>query len=173
MIKQQTSEEIEKDYVELFVNYNNFLSDKWKTPFLFETWNWEGDETVLPYKLLYLTKLSPISSLYSEAKLKEILRNNYYNNSKFDKKSFFFITHRSDTAGCVYLNYKQEENIFVIDFLIVNGKKYSNRGVEQALINLAINKALEKKDRPIIKFNKSTTNIKLDEILNSMGLLFK
>jgi len=102
------------------------LSDKWKTPFLFETWNWEGDETVLPYKLLYLTKLSPISSLYSEAKLKEILRNNYYNNSKFDKKSFFFITHRSDTAGCVYLNYKQEENIFVIDFLIVNGKKYSN-----------------------------------------------
>jgi hypothetical protein len=184
------------EYIQIWLDINKFNPDEWKTPFLFETWNWEGDKTILPYKLLQLAKLSKIAYQFSsEEKFKEYLRINYYMHPDFDKKSFYFITHRSDTVGCVYLNYSKEEKSYIIDFLIVNDKKYKNKGIEEALINLAIKRAieLEKKDKnsndsdnlnylidtdimsdiPKIIIRNSTMNIKIEETLHKMGLFLK
>jgi hypothetical protein len=76
------------------------------------------------------------------------LKVNYYNNINFDKKSFFFITHRSEVAGCVYLNAmtnteNEDEINYCIEYLLVN-KKHTNKGVEKGLVGLAIKRAKEK-----------------------------
>jgi len=185
------TESFKSDNIEICLDLSFFYPNEWKTPFLFETWNWEGDETILPYKLLQLAKLSNIQSQFSsEEKFKDYLKLNYYMQSDFDKKSFYFITHRSDTAGCVYVSFSKEEKCYIIDFLIVNDKKYSNKGIEEALINLAIKRAIELdknkndidnlkyitnnnyiKEIPTIKIRNDTSNIKIKETLNKMGLL--
>lgn len=154
------------------LDLTNFKLDEWKTPYLFETWNWEGDETILPFKWLQLAKFSPFALNYSDEKLKEFLGSKYYNDKNFDKKSFFFITHRSDTAGCVYVNHFKGDNTFHIDFLILNDKKYRHKGIEQALVNLAIKRAVQlnnEKDTKIY-INRATSNVKIKEILNIMGI---
>ena len=77
----------------------------------------------------------------------------------FDKKSFFFITFRSETAGCAYLDKD------IIKYLLVN-KKHFNKGVENALIKLCINRLLEKdKKVSLIFLDRNTTNLDLDKLL--------
>ena len=61
------------------MNQNNLLSldltkftfdqTKYKTPTLHETWKWEGDETVLPYKWVNLIKCQ----IYMKIKEKHLI----------------------------------------------------------------------------------------------------
>jgi hypothetical protein len=153
-----------------------------KVPFLYETWCWEGDESVLPYKWIELLKQSDLINKFTLEELKEYIKEKYYKNSNFDKKSFYFITHRSDVAGCVYLNsnsnsqsssIKEGEKLSVVEFLLLNKKKHGDKGVEEALINLAVNRAqslnlTEEKVKSIF-VDMSTSNIdekKIKSIIN-------
>jgi hypothetical protein len=145
----------------------DLTNSEYKTPRLYETWTWEGDLSVLPNKWLELIKYSNLTSEYETNKIKEFLKENYYNNDTFDKKSFFFLTHRSEVAGCMYLNKK--ENEYIIEFLLVNTKKHLNKGVEEGLIGHAIKRALELSEGNLISISLdlSTSNIeqsKLEEI---------
>jgi hypothetical protein len=150
----------------LSLDISSFSVDNYKVPFLYETWNWEGDECVLPYKWNELIKNSELSQKYDFDKLKQHIKLEYYKNDLFDKKSFFFLTYRSEVAGCVYYNSRNN----MIEFLLVNLNKHSCKGVEEALINLAVKKclALEGLKNNKILLNLSITNIS-QEKLNLLG----
>jgi hypothetical protein len=93
--------------------------------------------------LLDLIKNAKVSLNTDDVKL--YLKENYYGSESFDKQSFFFITHRSEVAGCAYLNKILGENNAIewkIEFLLVN-KRHLNKGVEQALITHCIKRAKE------------------------------
>lgn len=149
------------------INTNQFLTldlqrfsldnNKYKTPFLYETWTWEGDESVLPYKWVNLIKNSNLFSLKDEAefnKMKNYLKEKYYGTNHFDKNSFFFITYRSEVAACAYLN---AENDYSIDFFLVNNK-HKDKHVEDGLFALVYNRANSLKVQKI-KINLELTNI--------------
>ena len=134
-----------------------------KNPSMCEIWNWEGDLTILPFKVkLILIKwidLIKNSGISYDKNIKEYLKINYYENKDFDKKSFFFITFRSDTAGCAYLDKD------TIKYLLVN-KKYFNKGVENTLIKLCLNKLIEKNEEvSLINIDRNTTNIDIDKLI--------
>lgn len=130
--------------------YSSKYEEIYKVPYLYETWNWEGDESCLPYKWIELIKQSDLIKKYSIEEISLFIKDNYYKNPNFDKKSFFFITNRSDVAGCVYLNMKNINSVedegrnltnFFIEYLLTNKKKHGNKGIEEALLNLAIKRA--------------------------------
>ena len=94
--------EVPSNYMSL--NLKNF-KEEFKTPYLYEVintiikvWNWEGDLSVLPYKVqnLFMKWAEIISkSGVGEGKYSlDYLKKNYINKSDFDKESFFFITSR-------------------------------------------------------------------------------
>jgi hypothetical protein len=157
--------------------YSSNYEENHKVPFLYETWNWEGDESCLPYKWLELIKQSDLINKNSIESISVFIKENYYKNTNFDKKSFFFITHRSDVAGCVYLNKKNINSIeedgknltYSIEFLLANKKKHDEKGIEEALLNLAIKRAkfLSNKNGDKLKnitLDLSSSNIGIDKI---------
>ena len=127
----------------LDVNSYQIDKNKYKTPFLYETWTWEGDEHVLPYKwvtLIKLAKMNGFKDLTQEKafnEVKEMLKGSYYGKDNFDRLSFFFITCRSEVTGCAYLNVNNDN---VIEYLIVNPKHFG-KGVEKGLFSLIYNRA--------------------------------
>jgi hypothetical protein len=97
------------------------------------------------------------AGVMKNSNLKEYLRENYYGKENFDKDSFFFITHRSDTAGCAYLDGD------VIRYLIVN-KKHYEKGIDKALIKLCVKRLKEKANSvEYIYVDKGTSNVDLDK----------
>lgn len=94
---------------------------------------------------------------------KEFLKKTYYNNENFDKKGFYFITHRSETAGCAYLDRD------VIKYLIIN-KRHLGKGVEEALISNCIKRANTKTNEAIksVYLDKNTTNVD-NTIIDKLG----
>jgi len=50
----------------------------------------------------------------------DFLKKNYVNKENFDKRSFFFLTHRSETAGVIYINKVEEE--YIAEYFCVNPK---------------------------------------------------
>lgn len=124
-------------------------------PQFFEMWNWVGDESVLVFKWMDLITKSKLNEEKSSDWSVEKLRSKYIENENFDKKSFFFLTHRSDTAGIAYIDMKT-----TIKFLLVN-PKYADKKVEHALLTLIIDKA-QKMGLTEIEFDKDTSTFKLD-----------
>lgn len=127
-------------YLCLKINLENNNIPEFRTPIYYESWVWEGDKSVLPYKWTELINDSKINipEIKDYSNLDDFLKKNYYKNPDFDERSFLFLTHRSHTAGCAYLD---KNNI--IKFLIV-GKNHKNKQVEHSLISRAIKRAIEK-----------------------------
>jgi hypothetical protein len=145
----------------LKINLEKNNPPEYRTPLYYESWNWEGDKSVLPYKWSELVNDSKITipGINQYSNTDEYLKMNYYKNPEFDEKSFFFVTHRSQTAGCAYLD---KNNI--IKFLIV-GKNHKNKQVEHSLITRAIKRAIEinnKKTEFEIKVDLTLTNFEKD-----------
>ena len=130
---------------------------EYRNPLYYESWIWEGDKSILPYKWIDLINDSKIQiNELTNNNLEEYLKKNYYKNPEFDEKSFFFATQRSNTAACGYLD---KNNI--IRFLIV-GKIHKNKQLEHSLISRAIKRCIEKAENKkdiLIKVDLSTTNI--------------
>lgn len=127
----------------LYLDLRNFPLDEevYKIPFLYETWTWEGDESVLPYKFTSLVRSSRLygGQLDSESEFesfKKMLKEEYFGLKTFDKLSFFFITHRSDVTGCAYINNG------IIDYFLV-AEKHLKKGVENGLFSLVYNRAVK------------------------------
>lgn len=158
----------------LEMKISSLIEKEYKTPRLYETWNWEGDVSVLPNKWMELVKQSNLIQQFESDKIKEYLKEKYYNDLNFDKKSFYFITHRSEVAGCVYLNFDKSDNSYKVEFLLVNLKKHNNKGVEEGLMALVLRRINEKLEEDVnlkliekISVDLSTSNItenKLKEI---------
>lgn len=126
----------------LSLDLSTFIFDKskYKIPVLNETWTWEGDESILPYKWTNILKQSQIEDIKDELSfniIKEKLKKKYYGNSNFDKKSFFFITYRSQVVGSAYLNIYNNNTI---EYFAVN-PKFLNKGVDNGLFYLIYNRA--------------------------------
>lgn len=145
MVESFNNEIIEIDKVKQFHSIPQF----------FETWNWVGDESVLVFKWMDLITKSKLNEQKSSDWSIEKLKAKLIENENFDKKSFFFITHRSDTAGIAYIDMKK-----TIKFFLIN-PKYSEKKVEHALITLLINKA-QKMGITEIEFDQDTSTYKLD-----------
>jgi hypothetical protein len=128
--------------LKLKINLENYRIPEFRNPQYYESWIWEGDKSILPYKWIDLIKDSKIKikDLDSNSNLDKFLKKNYYKNSDFDEKSFFFITYRSQTAGCAYLD---KNNI--LKFLIVS-KNHLNKNIEHSLLTRALKRSLEKFD---------------------------
>jgi N-acetylglutamate synthase-like GNAT family acetyltransferase len=117
-----------------------FDSSKYKTPYLYETWTWEGDESVLPFKWVDLVRSSDLlKEKYNFEKVKLLLKEKYFSKKNFDKKSFFFITYRSECSGCCYMDTNNNNKI---DYFLVNNK-HKEKKVEYGLFNLIYNRAKE------------------------------
>ncbi len=146
-------------YLSLKINLENNNTPEFRTPLYYESWNWEGDKSVLPYKWTELVNNSKINipGIKDYSNTDDFLKKNYYKNPEFDEKSFSFITHRSQTAGCAYL-----EKDFVIKFLIV-GKNHKDKQVEHSLISRAIKRAIEIAD------GEKEIEIKVDLRLTNVG----
>lgn len=141
----------------------NLDQDKFKIPFLHETWTWEGDESILPYKWVNIIKQSQIIQMADEGsfnQVKEQLKLNYYGKPNFDKKSFFFITYRSEVAASAYLNVNNNNTI---EYFAIN-PKYLGKGVNNGLFYLIYNRA---KDLNIteLKVDTKLTNEKTEFFL--------
>ena len=149
-------------YLRLKINLENNNPPDYRTPLYYESWIWEGDKSVLPYKWTELVNDSKISipGIKDYSNTDDFLKKNYYKNPEFDEKSFLFTTNRSQTAGCAYL-----DNNYVIKFLIVR-KNHKNRQVEHSLISRAIKRAIEKaadKEKEIeVKVDLALTNVRKD-----------
>lgn len=157
-----------KQFLHLDLESFAFDNNKYKTPFLYETWTWEGDESVLPYKWVNLIKNTNLFSLKNETEfnqMKNYLKEKYYATNHFDKNSFFFITYRSEVAACAYLN---AQNDYSIDFFLVNNK-HSDKYVEDGLFALVYNRANSLKVKKI-KINLELTNISSD-YFKSIGFI--
>jgi hypothetical protein len=100
------------------------------------------------------------SGLFKETQdLKEYLKENYYGKEGFDKNGFFFITHRSDTAGCAYLDYD------TVRHFIVN-KKHCEKGVDKTLVKLCAKRLKERfSDAEYINIDKVTSNVDFDKLI--------
>lgn len=157
---------MEKQLLELSLENYTIDKNKFKIPFLYETWTWEGDESVLPYKWTNLIKTSNLSisidssnqlNLHKEAdfnNMKGYLKEHYYGKTNFDKQSFFFITYRSDVAACAYIDVNHDNTI---DYFLVN-QKHIGKNVEEGLMYLIFNRAKNLKINKI-KVNTTLTNI--------------
>lgn len=147
--------------VSLKIDLDNKLIPEYRTPLYYESWVWEGDKSVLPYKWTELINDSKINipGINQYSNIDEFLKKNYYKNPDFDEKSFLFTTHRSQTAGCAYLD---KDN--TIKFLIV-GKNHKNKQVEHSLISRSIRRAIEinngRKEFEI-KIDLKLTNVEKD-----------
>ena len=153
---------MEKEILELEVENFTIDKDKLKIPFLYETWTWEGDESVLPYKWTNLIKTSNLKisnqiNLQNENdfnNMKSYLKEHYYGKKNFDKQSFFFITYRSDVAACAYIDVNNNNTV---DYFLVN-QKHIGKNVEEGLLYLILNRAKKLKLKTI-KVNTTLTNI--------------
>ena len=72
-----------------------------QAPFLCEIWNWQGDTSVLPYKVRNLTllPLQWVEVLSQTAGYEEVidtktLKSLYVSTPSFDPNAFFFLTYR-------------------------------------------------------------------------------
>ena len=159
---------MKKNLMKLNLEKFNFNENKYKIPFLYETWTWEGDESVLPFKWIDLIKNSDLlekkNEQYDFDKINIYLKDNYYGLNTFDKLSFFFITNRSEVTGCAYLNKLN----CTIDYFLVN-KKFFGNGVENGLFNLIYNRAIELKLNSI-SINLELTNIN-ENFFNEIGFI--
>lgn len=159
---------MKKNLMKLNLEKFNFNENKYKIPFLYETWTWEGDESVLPFKWIDLIKNSDLlekkNEQYDFDKINNYLKDNYYGLNTFDKLSFFFITNRSEVTGCAYLNKLN----CTIDYFLVN-KKFFGNGVENGLFNLIYNRAIELKLNSI-SINLELTNIN-EKFFNEIGFI--
>ena len=137
-----------------------FSSDIYKIPYLHETWTWEGDESVLPYKWAEIIRRSEIIEKNGEEfdldKVKKYLKENYYGLDDFDKLSFFFITYRSQVMACSYFNTKTN----TIDYFLINPKGF-DKGLENGLFSL-LYKRITALNIEKISINLNNTNISED-----------
>ena len=143
-----------------------FSSDIFKTPYLHETWTWEGDESVLPYKWAEIIRRSEILEKKGEEfdldKVKKYLKTNYYGLDDFDKLSFFFITYRSKVMACSYFNIRTN----TIDYFLINPKGF-NKGLENGLFSLLYKRIIALKIDKIY-INMDNTNIS-EEYFEKLG----
>lgn len=143
----------------LKLNLTNFVLDqeKFKIPFLHETWTWEGDESILPYKWAYIIKQTKIVDIKDEEgfnQMKDKLKREYYGLSNFDKKSFFFITYRSEITASAYLNVNNNNTI---EYFLIN-PKYLNKNIEYGLFYLIYSRAMVLETK-FIYIDMSKTNL--------------
>ena len=141
----------------------DFSLETFKIPHLHETWTWEGDESVLPYKWAEIISQSEIPQKkgkeFDLESVKKYLKDNYYGLDTFDKLSFFFITYRSQVMACSYLNTKTN----TIDYFLINPKEF-NKGLENGLFSLLYKRIIALKiDKVFI--NMDNTNISKEYFL--------
>lgn len=155
-------------FLALKVNTENDNIPEFRNPLYYESWIWEGDRSVLPYKWMELINSSniQIDDLQSSANLDDYLKKNYYKNPSFDEKSFFFVTHRSHTAGCAYL-----DNNNILKFLII-GKNHKNKQIEHSLVTRAIKRAIEKANAQGIKYFEIKADMNLTNVDKSVFEVF-
>ena len=138
-----------------------FSSDIYKIPYLHETWTWEGDESVLPYKWAEIIRRSEIIEKNGEEfdldKVKKYLKEHYYGLDDFDKLSFFFITYRSQVMACSYFNTKTN----TIDYFLINPKGF-DKGLENGLFSLLYKRITALNIEKISIINLNNTNISED-----------
>ena len=150
----------------LFLDVSNltYSSDIFKIPHLHETWTWEGDESVLPYKWAEIISQSEIlqkkGKEFDLESVKKYLKENYYGLDTFDKLSFFFITYRSKVMACSYFNTKKN----TIDFFLINPKEL-NKGLENGLFSLIYKRIIGLKITKIY-INMDNTNVSIEYFLN-------
>ena len=128
---------MEENKIKLCLNINDvqYSNEVFKIPYLHETWTWEGDESVLPYKWADIIRRAEIMEKQNQEfnldEVKKYLKTNYYGSPDFDKLSFFFITYRSQVMACSYFNTKTN----TIDYFLINPKGF-DKGLENGLFSL-------------------------------------
>ena len=154
----------------LFLDINNFKfsNEIYKIPYLHETWTWEGDESVLPYKWAEIIRRSGILEKKGQEfdldNVKKYLKENFYGLNNFDKLSFFFITYRSQVMACSYFN----SNSNIIDYFLIDPKGF-NKGLENGLFSLIYKRIMGLK-REKIYINMDNTNIP-EEYFQQLGFI--
>ena len=149
-----------KNLLFLDISTLNYSPDTFKIPHLHETWTWEGDESVLPYKWAEIISKSEI--LQKKGKdfdldsVKKYLKDNYYGLDTFDKLSFFFITYRSKVMACSYFNTKTN----TIDYFLINPKEF-NKGLENGLFSLLYKRIIALNIKKVF-INMDNTNVSND-----------
>ena len=126
-------------------------------PNLHEMWTWEGDTSVLPHKVVEI--LNQVSVFDTEDpqfqsddpfdferpyRAVEVSKhiNGLINAKDFETDSFFFITARSSSVGCCWVNTtasaeNPNEALFTLEYIAtIPGSQGS--GVEQSLIEMAM-----------------------------------
>ena len=147
-----------------------YSKEEYKIPYLHETWTWEGDESVLPYKWAEIIRRSEILEKKGQEfdldNVKKYLKANYYGTQDFDKLSFFFITYRSQVMACSYFNNKTN----TIDYFLINPKDF-NKGVENGLFSLLYKRIIALNKEKIF-INLDNTNIS-EEYFVKLGFKFE
>ena len=115
-------------------------------PFLYEVWNWVGDTSILPIK--WLEFLHRADSNRFGHLTREQLLSNYVTQPNFDPYGFFFITNRSDVAAAVLVWPTSGEECEMREFAVA--EKHRDKGVGEALVDLAHNYALSKGFRCVV-----------------------
>ena len=152
-----------KNLLFLDISTIKFSPETFKIPHLHETWTWEGDESVLPYKWAEIISRSEI--LQKKGKdfdidtVKKYLKDNYYGLDTFDKLSFFFITYRSKVMACSYFNTKTN----TIDYFLINPKEF-NKGLENGLFSLLYKRIISLNIKNIF-INMDNTNVSKEYFL--------
>ena len=148
----------------------NFSSETFKIPHLHETWTWEGDESILPYKWAEIISKSEIlqkqGKEFDLENVKKYLKDNYYGLETFDKLSFFFITYRSQVMACSYFNIKTN----TIDYFLINPKGF-NKGLENGLFSLIYKRVIGLNIKKIF-INLDNSNVPKEYFFN-LGFKFE
>ena len=162
---------MEKKNNKLFLDLSklDYSPETFKIPHLHETWTWEGDESVLPYKWAEIISKSEIlqkqGKEFDLESVKKYLKDNYYGLDNFDKLSFFFITYRSQVMACSYFNVKTN----TIDYFLINPKGF-NKGLENGLFSLIYKRIIGLNIKKI-SINMDNTNVSKEYFLN-LGFKF-
>ena len=157
---------MEKINNKLFLDLSklDYSPKTFKIPHLHETWTWEGDESVLPYKWAEIISKSEIlqkqGKEFDLESVKKYLKDNYYGLDSFDKLSFFFITYRSHVMACSYINVKTN----TIDYFLINPKRF-NKGLENGLFSLLYKRIIGLNIKKIY-INMDNTNVSKEYFLN-------
>ena len=157
---------MEKINNKLFLDLSklDYSPETFKIPHLHETWTWEGDESVLPYKWAEIISKSEIlqkqGKEFDLESVKKYLKDNYYGLDSFDKLSFFFITYRSQVMACSYFNVKTN----TIDHFLINPKGF-NKGLENGLFSLLYKRIIGLNIKKIY-INMDNTNVSKEYFLN-------